>query len=79
MSNAALAVGADIDYVRVRVGDEVLIVAAALAERVLGEGKYAVESTLTGADLAGTAYDAPVRRGSATTASAGTPCSRPTS
>src|SRR4051812_10189969 len=37
ISNAAVAVGPEIEYVRARVGDEVLVVAAALVERVLGE------------------------------------------
>jgi isoleucyl-tRNA synthetase len=57
LSNAALAVHPDVTYVRARVGDEVLIVAEALAERVLGE--YTVEGTLTGAELAGTRYEPP--------------------
>ena len=37
ISNAAVAVGEDIEYVRVRAGDEVLVVARDLVERVLGE------------------------------------------
>jgi isoleucyl-tRNA synthetase len=58
LSNAALAVHPDVVYVRARVGDEVLIVAEALAERVLGEG-FEVESRVTGAELAGTRYEPP--------------------
>jgi isoleucyl-tRNA synthetase len=58
LSNAALAVHPDVTYVRARVGDEVLIVAEALAERVLGEG-YTVESRLSGHELAGTRYEPP--------------------
>ena len=46
------------DYVRARVGDEVLIVAEALVERVLGEGAE-VEARMKGAELAGTAYEPP--------------------
>ncbi len=38
LSNAALAVNPEIEYVRARVGDETLILAAPLVERVLGEG-----------------------------------------
>src|SRR5438477_7952033 len=37
ISNAAVAVRPDVEYVRARVGDEVYVVAAALVERVLGE------------------------------------------
>jgi isoleucyl-tRNA synthetase len=36
--NVAVAAGADIEYVRARSGDETLILAAALVEKVLGEG-----------------------------------------
>src|ERR687893_703035 len=38
LSNAALAVHPDVTYVRARVGEEILLVAAPLVERVLGEG-----------------------------------------
>jgi isoleucyl-tRNA synthetase len=58
LSNAALAVHPEVAYVRARVGDEVLIVAEELAERVLGEG-FEVESRVTGADLGGTRYEPP--------------------
>jgi isoleucyl-tRNA synthetase len=58
LSNAALAVNPDVAYVRARVGDEVLIVAEALVERVLGEGAV-VESRMSGAELAGTRYEPP--------------------
>jgi isoleucyl-tRNA synthetase len=58
VSNAALAVGPDIAYVRARVGGEVLIVAEALAERVLGEGAEILER-MPGSTLAGTAYEPP--------------------
>jgi isoleucyl-tRNA synthetase len=58
LSNAALAVHPDVVYVRARLGDEVLIVAEALVERVLGEDAV-IESRVTGAELAGTRYEPP--------------------
>jgi isoleucyl-tRNA synthetase len=58
LSNAALAVGPDITYVRARVGDETLIVAEPLVQRVLGEGAQ-IESKVKGSELAGTSYEAP--------------------
>ncbi|HYH58634.1 MAG TPA: isoleucine--tRNA ligase [Thermoleophilaceae bacterium] len=58
LSNAALAVHPDVEYVRARVGAEILIVAAPLAERVLGEGA-AIEARMRGEELAGTAYEPP--------------------
>lgn len=58
ISNAALAVHPDVTYVRARLGDEVLIVAEALVEKVLGEGAV-VEQRMKGSDLAGTAYEPP--------------------
>jgi isoleucyl-tRNA synthetase len=58
ISNAALAVNPDVDYVHARVGDEVLILAEALVGRVLGEGVEIVER-MKGSELAGTAYEPP--------------------
>src|SRR3954462_6554651 len=58
LSNAALAVGPDVTYVRARVGDERLIVAEPLLERVLGEGVQ-VEERMKGSELAGTSYEPP--------------------
>src|SRR3954466_3986581 len=58
LSNAALAVAPDVTYVRARVGDEVLIVAEPLLERVLGEGVQ-VEARMQGSELAGTSYEPP--------------------
>jgi isoleucyl-tRNA synthetase len=58
LSNAALAVGPDVTYVRARVGDERLIVAEPLLERVLGEGAE-VEARMKGSELAGTSYEPP--------------------
>jgi isoleucyl-tRNA synthetase len=59
VSNAALAVAPDVTYIRARVGSESLIVAQALADRVLGEGAYEVEGEVKGAELAGTPYEPP--------------------
>jgi isoleucyl-tRNA synthetase len=55
--NVALAVGADLDYVRVRdVSGDVLTLAADLAERVLRPG-YEVLARMKGRDLAGIHYE----------------------
>jgi isoleucyl-tRNA synthetase len=51
-----LAVNPKLDYVRVRTEDEVLIVAEALAETLLGDQEYTVEATVKGTELVGTAY-----------------------
>ena len=58
LSNAALAVHPDVTYAYARAGDEVLILAEPLVERVLGEGAEVVDR-VRGADLEGTQYDAP--------------------
>jgi isoleucyl-tRNA synthetase len=60
ISNAAVAAGADIEYVRASPpgSDEVVILAASLVEKVLGEGA-AVHASFPGETLAGTAYDPP--------------------
>jgi isoleucyl-tRNA synthetase len=58
LSNAALAVHPDVTYVRARVGDEVLIVAEPLVERVLGEDAEILER-MKGADLHGARYEPP--------------------
>ena len=58
ISNAALAVNPDVDYVHARVGDEVLILAEALVGRVLGDGAEVVER-VKGSELAGMAYEPP--------------------
>jgi isoleucyl-tRNA synthetase len=58
ISNAALAVNPDVDYVRARLAGEVLIMAAPLVDRVLGEGAEVLE-TFKGSALAGTAYEPP--------------------
>jgi isoleucyl-tRNA synthetase len=55
--NVALAVGADVDYVRVRdVSGDVLTLAAELAERVLRPG-YEVLDRMKGRDLTGIHYE----------------------
>ncbi|GIV70110.1 isoleucine--tRNA ligase [Caldilinea sp.] len=55
--NVALAVGADIDYVRVRdVSGDILTLAADLAERVLQPG-YEVLDRMKGSDLTGIHYE----------------------
>jgi isoleucyl-tRNA synthetase len=58
LSNAALAVHPDVTYVRAHVGDEVLILAEPLVERVLGEG-IELGERIKGADLEGTEYEPP--------------------
>lgn len=55
ISNAALAVGPDIDYVRARVEEEEVILAHARLE-VLGQ-EYEILDTMKGSDLVGTVYD----------------------
>src|SRR4051794_18995642 len=60
VSNAALAVGADITYVRARVGNEGFILAEPLVERVLGaDTDVQIESRFPGSELVGLSYDPP--------------------
>jgi isoleucyl-tRNA synthetase len=60
ISHAAVAVGAEIEYVRARPqgSEEIVVVARALADRVLGEGWTEVAS-LPGSALEGVRYEAP--------------------
>jgi len=60
VSNAAVAVDPALEYVRARGagGEGPFVLAAALVERVLGEGAT-VEATFAGAELLGTGYEAP--------------------
>ncbi len=59
VSNAAVAVNPELDYVRARTaGDRVAIVAAPLVERVLGEDARVLE-TFPGRELVGTRYQPP--------------------
>jgi isoleucyl-tRNA synthetase len=56
--HAAIAVDPDARYVRARIGDEKLILAEALVERVLGDDAE-IEERFPGADLLGLAYEPP--------------------
>jgi isoleucyl-tRNA synthetase len=58
ISHAAVAAGPEIEYVRARSGDEVVILARPLVERVLGE-EAEVLAHFPGAALEGVRYDAP--------------------
>jgi len=59
IAHAAVAVGPEIDYVRARLPDgEIVVVALALADRVLGED-YETLATFRGAELEGVRYEAP--------------------
>lgn len=55
ISNVALAVGEDVDYVKVKLNDEFLILAKARLEVLKGEGE--VVETIKGKDLTGTEYE----------------------
>jgi isoleucyl-tRNA synthetase len=57
-ANVALAVNADLEYSRVKQGDEVYIIASNLAQNVMKD-EFEVISTLTGAELVGKAYEPP--------------------
>lgn len=59
--NYAVAVAADVTYVRIREGDQVLILAEALIEKVLGEeAKPTVLARFPGSSLVGARYAAPI-------------------
>jgi isoleucyl-tRNA synthetase len=58
LSNAALAVNPEIDYAKARVGEETLVVAAALVEKVLGEDAEVLE-IVKGKALVDTRYEPP--------------------
>ena len=55
---AALAVDPDVTYVRARLGDDQLILAEALVERVLGEDAE-IEQRMPGSELLGLHYETP--------------------
>jgi len=57
--NVAVAAAPDVTYVKARVGEETLIVAEPLLEKVLGEGVEVVER-LAGSELVGARYRGPV-------------------
>jgi isoleucyl-tRNA synthetase len=58
ISNAAIAAGKDIEYVRASAGGEVLVMAKDLVEKVLGE-EAEVLAHFPGEALAGTSYEPP--------------------
>ena len=58
ITNAAVAAGAEIEYVRARVGDEVLLLARDRVEPVLGE-EAEVLAHFPGEAIAGTSYEPP--------------------
>jgi isoleucyl-tRNA synthetase len=57
--NVAVAVGPNVEYVRANVGGETLIVAAELAEKVLGEQVETFKPFL-GSELIGACYEGPI-------------------
>jgi isoleucyl-tRNA synthetase len=57
--NVAVAVRGEIEYLRVRHDDEVLVIAAALAEKILGENLETIGS-FTGDELKGRQYEGPI-------------------
>lgn len=57
LSNAALAVRREYTYARVRVGDETLILAADLVDKVLAKVEHEVVETMPGVSLLGTEYE----------------------
>ena len=56
IGNVALAVGAEIDYVKVKVGEELCVIAKELVEKVLKDQPFEVVAEMKGADLVGKAY-----------------------
>ena len=57
ISNVAIAVSPDVDYLRLRLGDEVLVLAEPLVEKVLGDERGEQLGRFSGAALAGTRYE----------------------
>ncbi len=58
ISNAAVAAGPEIEYARVKLGGEVFVLAAALVEKVLGDGVEVLDR-FKGEALADSAYEPP--------------------
>ena len=56
-SNVALTVNPEIDYLKVKKGDEIYYVSKPLANKVLGEGTYEVLETMKGKDLEYVEYE----------------------
>ncbi len=57
ISNVALVVKKDVDYVRVKVGDEVLIIAKLLVKDVMGKIPYEIVGEVKGEELVGIEYE----------------------
>ena len=55
-SNCALAVGADLEYSAVDLGDEIVVVASALVKSVVGEREHSIASTHQGSEFVGCHY-----------------------
>lgn len=55
-ANVGLAVNPDIEYARLRQGDETYVVAASLADKVM-KGEYETVGTIRGRELVGLAYE----------------------
>jgi isoleucyl-tRNA synthetase len=55
--NVALAVGEKIDYVKVKVGEDILILAKARVESVLKDQQYEIVGELKGSELVGWEYE----------------------
>ena len=55
--NVALAVGADIDYVKVKVGEDIFVLAKNRLEEVLKDKQYEILETQKGKDLVGLEYE----------------------
>ncbi len=57
ISNVGLAVGREFDYDYVKAGDETLVMASALREKVMGKIPHEVVRTVKGAELVGQEYE----------------------
>jgi isoleucyl-tRNA synthetase len=57
--NVAVAVGPEVEYVRVRRGEETFVLAAALVERALGDGAEVLDR-FPGSELVGLRYEGPI-------------------
>ncbi len=57
LSNVALAVGKDFDYDYVKAGEETLVMASALREKVMGKIPHEVAKTVKGSELLGLEYE----------------------
>jgi isoleucyl-tRNA synthetase len=55
--NVALAVGEKIEYVKVKIGDDFLVLAKARVEAVLKDQQFEIVGTMTGKDLVGWTYE----------------------